>query len=236
MEVYDIMEEKKKSGKWNMLSSLVVCGFLVGGLCGGYLLLNEPVMNKSISDVVEDVITPNDGEWHDIMTVTMKDGKLVPLGEATPDGGSGFISIFLLDYAEDASVVLADNSTDWSAAATVRGYADADSFSEDTASEDPFFIVVRARFTKAVCYDEDDSQFVGNRTKCTITFSGDESGTITHYGNLTDGDTGGGWCSENESDGESLWVNFWYDDNDDGYRVTDDGSLVIESIVISAKY
>jgi hypothetical protein len=222
----------------NKLNVLLVCGFVFGAVasCGLVYLSNQDV-KESVNDIVGDIPLVGDKEeWHDIYTMTMKDGKLIPVGEATPAGGSGFISIFLLDYAQDAFVVLQNNATDWSASPNVRGYADADAFSEDTASEDPFFIVVRARFTKAVCYDEDDNIFVGNRTKCTITFAGDETGTITHYGNLTDGATGGGAASYNDSGGASLWINFFFDDGVDGYRVTDDGVLTISSIVISAKY
>lgn len=215
---------------------VIVVGISLGLVLSvmGFVLLNKPEMNKSISALTKDAISP-DGEWHDVMVMTMKDGVLMPLGEATPASGSGFLSIFLLDYGADVSL-LGDNATDWSVDANVHAYADADAFSEDTASEDPFRIVVRARFTKAVCFDEGDSQFVGNRTKCTITFTGDESGTITHYGNHTEGATGGGICSYNDSGGAALFVNFYYSDGVDGYRITDDGSLTISSIVISAKY
>ena len=211
--------------------------FVVGCLCLGITLSGIAYIytsgdNNVVSDALDEYIE-SEGEpvWH---TVFEYRPGLSPLGEATPTGGSGVVAVFLLDNAEDAFVVLADNTTDWSSDGTVLAYADSDGFSEDCPSEDSFNIVVRCRFTKAVCFDEGDNQFVANRTKCTITFSGDEAGTVTHYGNYTDGATGGGMPSENNSANASLWVNFWYEDAD--YHITDDGSLSIDSIVVSAKY
>jgi len=216
-----------------MLKAYLMVGvLLVGAVVSGFMMMNNPsVLDGKLDEVLSEPDVEAES-WHTIAVWT----PLTPLGEATPSGGSGFISIFLLDAAQDAFVVLQDNTTDWSASANVHAYADADAFSEDCPSEDPFHIVVRCRFTKDVCYDGSDSQFVANRTKCTITFSGDESGTITHYGNLTDGATGGGMPSNNSSTHPSLWVNFWFEDAVDGYRITDDGSLSIDSIVIAAKY
>ena len=199
----------------------VVVGLMLGMAMGGWMFYNYSFDKKVIVDDAEE-------SWHDLYVWT-------PLGEATPSGGTGVLSVFLLDYGVDPSI-LGANATDWSASGDVHAYADSDGFSEDCPSEDPFYIVVRCRFTKAVCFDEGDSQFIGNRTKCTITFSGDEAGTICHYGNHTEGATGGGICSYNDSGGDALFVNFYFDDNVDGYKITDDGSLVIDSIVVSAKY
>ena len=231
--------KKNKTKKFDIAKAGVVSGLLIAMVMGGFILFNAPgVVDKPLFaeplEFGEPLENENEYEesWH---TVAVWEPGLSPLGEATPSGGSGFISIFLLDYDEDPST-LSVNSTDWEVSADVHAYADGDAFSEDCASEDPFYIVIRARFTKAVCYDEGDSQFVGNRTKCTITFSGDESDTITHYGNHTEGATGGGICSDNDSAGDALFVNFYYDDNDNGYRITDDGSLTISLIEISAKY
>ena len=222
----------------NKKNILVIVGICFGLVlsCSGFVLLDKPVLNKPISNLVNDFIAPDDGEWHDIMIMKVKDGKLIPVGEAVPTGGNGFASIFLLDAGQDAFVVLQNNATDWEASGNVLAYADADAFSEDTPSNDVFHIVVRARFTKAVCFDEGDNQFVANRTKCTITYSlnGAASVSKTHYGNLTDGATGGGMPSENDSGHASLWVNFWFEDA--GYKIDDDSSLVISQIVISAKY
>lgn len=216
-----------------MYKAIIIVGILVGAVVSGFALVNKPGVVEDIVDVVDEPSDNTEGSWH---TVAVWRPGLSPLGEADPGAGSsGFLSIFLLDYAADVST-LGINGTDWEASGNVHAYADTDAFSEDVPSEDPFRIVVRARFTKAVCFDEGDNQFVGNRTKCKITFSGDESGTIVHYGNHTEAATGGGICSYNDSGGDALFVNFYFSDGVNGYRITDDGSLTISLIELSAKY
>lgn len=214
-----------------MAKAGVISGLLIGMIMGGFVLFNAPsIVDKTFA---EPDINEYEETWH---TIASWEPGLSPLGEADPGvGASGFLSIFLLDYGADPGD-LGVNATDWSASGDVHAYADTDAFSEDTPSEDPFYIVVRARFSKAVCYDEGDAQFSGNRTKCKITFSGDEADTIIHYGNHTEGATGGGICSYNDSGGDALFVNFYFDDNNDGYRITDDGSLTISLIELSARY
>jgi len=213
--------------KINIMIVGIVSGLLLFGSAYGILLHTQ-----NLDDLKKIVSNDDEAGWH---LVDVYSPGLTPLGEVADPGtgGTGFASIFLLDYDSDPAT-LWDNTTDWENAADVHAYADEDAFSEDTPSEDPFYIVVRARFTKDVCWD--GAQFVGNRTKCEITFSGDEADTIVHYGNHTMGATGGGICSENNSGNASLWVNFYFDDNDDGYRITDDGTLTIDSIKIYAKY
>jgi len=208
-----------------MYKEIIVGSLFLGAAISGLILMNQPTLEK-ITDNNKDEYE----QWHEVAAWN----PLTPLGEATPDGGSGVLAVFLLDYAADVSG-LANNATDWSASGDVHAYADSDAFSEDTPSEDAFVIVVRCRFTKAVCYDDGDSQFVGNRTKCTITFSGDVSDTITHYGNHTESATGGGICSYNDSGGDALFVNFYFTDAD-GYEINDDGSLSIDTITVAAKY
>ena len=248
--------KKQKPKKFDIAKAGVISGLLIAAVMGGFILFETPNMLKDSigielsdnnpveyeeSDEVSTDIEGNENEqyeesWH---TVAIWEPGLTPLGEVADPGGdgTGFAAIWLWDYGQDPTGnAFGNNGTDWENDANVHAYADEDAFSEDCPSEDPFYICVRARFTKAVCYDEGDSQFVGNRTKCTITFSGDESDTITHYGNHTHGATGGGICVENNSANASLWVNFYFDDNDDGYRITDDGSLTVSLIEISAKY
>ena len=245
--------KKQKPKKFDIAKAGVISGLLIAAVMGGFILFETPNMLKDSigielsdsnpveyeesdegsTDIEGDENEQYEESWN---TVASWEPGLTPLGEVADPGGdgTGFASIFLLDYGEDPST-LGVNATDWSASAVVHAYADSDDFSEDCPSEDPFYIVVRARFTKAVCYDEGDSQFVGNRTKCTITFSGDGAGTITHYGNHTESASGGGICSDNDSGGASLWVNYYFDDGD-GYKLTDDGSLTVSLIEISAKY
>ena len=224
------MENKKKKfdKKAGIISGIIAT--LLIGCCAYYLMYNTPIVDDNILNPLDENI---EEEWH---TIAIWEPMLIPLGEADPgQGNSGFLACFLLDYGQNPTT-LGNNATDWSASGNVHAYADTDAWSEDCPSEDPFYIVVRARFTKAVCYDEGDSQFVGNRTKCKITFSGDEAGTIIHYGNHTHGSTGGGICSENQTGGDALFVNFYFDDGSDGYRITDDGSLTVSLIELSAKY
>ena len=229
--------KKIETKKIDIAKAGVISGLLIVVMMGGFVLFNAPsIVDEPI--VAEPLENKNEYEesWH---TVAIWEPGLTPLGEVADPGGdgTGFAAIWLWDYGQDPTGnAFGNNGTDWENDANVHAYADEDAFSEDCPSEDPFYICVRARFTKAVCYDEGDSQFVGNRTKCTITFSGDESDTITHYGNHTHGATGGGICVENNSANASLWVNFYFDDNDDGYRITDDGSLTVSLIEISAKY
>jgi len=228
--------KKTETKKYDIAKAGVISGLLIGLVIGGFILFNAPsIVDEPI--VAEPLENKNEHmeSWH---TVSVWNPDLTPLGEVADPGGdgTGFASIFLLNYTDYTPGILGDNTTTWNNHAGVYAYADTDSFSNDTPSEAGFYIVVRARFTKAVCYDGSDSQFVGNRTKCTITFSGDESDTITHYGNHTEGTTGGGICSDNDSGHASLWVNFYFEDNDDGYRLTDDGTLTVSLIEISAKY
>jgi len=117
----------------------------------------------------------------------------------------------------------------------VSGYVDADNHpSVDLASEDPFYFVVRCRFNSTV---KDGADFVGSRCRVTLTVSGDE--TISAVAQTGDDDgsdnNGGGQVSRNDTGDDFIWINFWWDDNSDGYRITDDGSLTW-SITIEAKY
>ena len=218
-----------------MFKAIIIVSMFVGAVVSGFVFVNtNDVDTRNLVASINPNTVNDDAEesWH---KVAMWQPGLMPLGEATPSGGSGVLAVFLLDFGVADISMLGNNATDWSSSGDVHAYADADDFSEDTPSEDAFHIVVRCRFTKAVCFDAGDSQFVGNRTKCTITFSGDESGTITHYGNHTEDTTGGGICSYNDSGGDALFVNFYFTDAD-GFTISDDGSLSIDSIVVSAKY
>ena len=159
-----------------------------------------------------------------------------PTGENDPgvDTG-GFMSIFLLDYGAVPATVLANNATDWnSTGGTTHGYADHDNFVNDSVSEDPFYVVVRARFTQAQAMG--GGAWNGSRCRVTLTTSGDETISFTVVGNGTAETNGGGIESDNNSAYTHLYINFFWDDNSDGYRILDDGSLNIVSIVIDAKY
>jgi len=147
-----------------------------------------------------------------------------PLGENDPGAGTGgFMSIFWLDYEEDPATVLANNATDWSASGDVHAYEDTDGTTTDTVSEDPSYIVVRACFTQDQAMS--DGNWNGSRTRCTLTCSGDETISQVIWGNGTAETYGGGIESDNDSDFDKLYINFYFDDDSDGYRILDDGSI-----------
>ena len=159
------------------------------------------------------------------------------IGENDPGAGTGgFMSCFLLNYTETPTVALEDNTTDWNTTGgNVSGYADYDDWSRDAVSENPFYVVVRCCFTQAQAMS--GGAWNGSRTRVTLTASGDE--TIAAYviwGNGTAETYGGGIESDNDSDFDKLYINFYWDDNDDGYSIDDDGSLTISEIKIEAKY
>ena len=60
--------------------------------------------------------------------------------------------------------------------------------------------------------------------------------TVTIIGNNTANNTGGGYPSSNDTSEEFIWINFFWDDNNDGYQITDDGTLTISLITIEARY
>lgn len=186
----------------------------------------------SINNVDTFVVDNNNAEaeltWQTIYVWT-------PTGENDPGHETGgFMSCFMYDYAETPTLDLADNTTDWSTNTSVVAYADADDWSEDTASENASYIVVRAGFTLAQAAS--GGVYNGSRCRVTLTTTGDETISQTITGNNTAETYGGGIESENSTDEPKIYINFYFDDNSDGYRVTDDGSIVVTSIVIDAKY
>jgi len=209
------MSGKKK----NVIQAGVVIGVAVALLSVFYAvsIVNEPLL-----------LSDEEAEWHVVDMITP---ELLITGENSLSGGdSGWLSTFILDYAEDPGTVLANNATDWSAAATARGYVDADDTDTDLASEDPGYFVVRCRFNDSV---KDGSDFIGSRCRCTLTVSGDETiSGVAQVGDSSDG-TGGGVVSQNGTD--YIYINFYWDDDSDGYRITDDGSLDW-SITVEEKY
>lgn len=193
------------------------------------------VYNTNITDdnILKDILNENEEYQEEEVWQVIYQGN--PLGENTPAAeAGGFMSCFLLDYGQDPATVLANNATDWSAAATVHAYADSDDWSEDSPSEDPFYVVVRTRFTETQA--KDGANWNGSRCRITLTASGDEAISQTIVGNNTAETYGGGIESDNNSAYNHLYINFYFDDNSDGYRITDDGSLTISEIKIEAKY
>jgi len=153
-------------------------------------------------------------------------------------GESAWLSFFCLDYAETPGTALVHNLTDWSAATNTSGYQDIDDAAPmDLKSEDPFYFVCRARINASHCADS--GIFFGNRTRCHLTVTGDE--TITNAmvsGDNTSRTSGGGMVCYNlttAQGGVFIFINYYIDDNSDGYRITDDGSLTW-NITVMARY
>ena len=206
--------------------------FVVGCLCLGitlsgigYYITSD---NNIISDAVDEYIeSESEPVWH---TVFEYRPSLSPLGEADPgDDATGILSIFGLNYSETPGDVLQGNGTDWEAniGNNVSWYADSDGFSEDSNADEGFYFVVRVRVNKTHCWDSGDNQFVHTRVRVNITTSGDE--TIA-------GTSGTAVVSQNSTSDDYIWINYYWDDGDNGYRVTTDGSITISEIKLECKY
>lgn len=222
-----------KNGK----KAIMICVLMVGLLASGFGIVQIQSPEKQMINLNTNNGDGDDMEWHDIYKMDMKTGELIPTGEYTSTS-YGFRSCFLLDFAQVPFTVLKINGTNWQTSPNVHAYADADGWNVNCKSADPFFIVVRARFTRSYCYNEGKGKWEGNRTKCTISFSENGGGTVTqtHYCNQTTSTLGGGVASDNNSANYSFYANYWFSDAGDGYVINDDSTLVISSIIISAKY
>jgi len=169
-------------------------------------------------------------EWHVIWK-----GNAATAAEADPGAGeSGWLATWCYDYAETPSDdnATAGNYDTWTT--NVSGYQSTDNAEAmDLASEDPFYFVVRCRFSDVHCGDA--GTLMSNRCRVALTVSGDETiSDVYLYGHDTDlADGGGAFVCVNNSNW--LYINFYWDDNSDGYRITDDGSLAW-NITISAQW
>jgi hypothetical protein len=187
-------------------------------------------MYAVVSIVQEELYEP---QWREIARITP---ELLATGDYDPGAGvSGWLSTFLLDYTEDPATVLANNATDWSSAATAMGYVDTDNTDTDIEHSRAFYFVVRCRFNDTV---KIGGNFDPSRTRVTLTVSGDETiSAVAITGDDTTINVGGGRAviSQNDSGDDFIWINFVWDDDNDGYRILADGSLDW-SLLIEAKY
>jgi len=201
---------------------------LKAGIVSGLVVLSVVVAMVGVSYLQQPV--DEEPMWHTVAVVT---SDMLILGENDPGAStSGWLATFCLDYAETPGTCLASNASGggYDGWGNVSGYVDADDTDTDLASEDPFYFVVRCRFNDSV---KDGADFIGNRCRCTLTVSGDETiSAVAQVGDVSD-TTGGGVVSQNGTD--YIYINFYWDDNSDGYRITDDGTLTW-SILIEAKY
>jgi len=223
------MNKRQKGTLFGAGASIVGAIVLIAGITS-LVIYDKP---DSLIDDIIDIVTPEDEmEWHVVQVITP---EMLATGENTPDDDdTGWCSTFCLDYAETPATCLASNATNgaydgWS---NVSGYVDTDDTDTDLKSEDPFYFVARCRFNDTV---QSAGLFQGTRCRATLTVTGDESiTTCTQTGDQTNA-TGGGIVSFNDSSEDFIFINFYWDDNSDGYRILDDGSLAW-SLTIEAKY
>jgi len=214
------MNMKKDRNKKAIYLAILVVGMLWASMA--FTIFSSDITNKNMHEKVD---TDDNIEWHKIATITPDN-----IGDYDPGAGSsGWIETFCLDYGQDPDTVLANNATDWSGEATARGYVDGDGETIDLASEDPFYFVVGCRFNDDA---KDGDTWNWSRFRVNLTVSGDE--TISAVGEYDNSSTNGDFVvSDTQSD--MLWGFFYWDDGDDGYRITDDGNINW-AITIYAKY
>lgn len=200
--------KKRKGLRWGFTTGIVLFSMIM------YMTFPHPEM-----------LVKDDGTWHIIF-----DSHLVSAAE--PDAGSyGWLATFLYDYAEDPDKM--DNGTWYESASNVSGYIQNDGGQAKVASEHGSYIVVRVKFNKDQCYDGGDSQWVHTRTKCHLTCTGlmdaedltSSPGSYSLYENSV----------ANDSSGTNLYINFYWDDGVDGYKIPDDGTMAW-NITVYAKY
>jgi len=165
-------------------------------------------------------------------------GSLAEAAEADPGAGaSGFLEVFFINHTATPTTAYDENSSatleSW-CVANMPGktpYANADSFYVELQSEQSFDFVVRARFNKTHCWDVD--KFIGARTRVRITVT---SSDWADGENIADA-IGGRVESYNNTGADYIWENFyWNADDNNGYQITDDGTITISEISIEAQF
>lgn len=215
-------EEKSFVSRKAGFYSIVIVGLLLVAGSVYFTVDENDIVDEVLDEILDD--TPVYEEtWHLVQQVSWN-----TVGENDP-GDEGWLSTFQLDYGQVPETVLANNATDWSADANTRGYVDTDNTEADLKSEDPAYFCVRCK------YDNDAMEgatWNWSRFRVNLTVSGDE--TISGVGEY-DNSSSAGDAVISASDTTHIYINFWWDDGVDGYRITDDGSLVW-SISIYEKY
>lgn len=203
---------EKKAGRRNIAIIVLVVAGMVWAAGSG--------MFPSI------VQNPETFEWQ----VVWK-GNLATAAEADPgSGATGFLEIFTHNHEADPGTAYAENSS-----ATLEGdslaYASADNFNEEMDSETAFDFVVRARFNRTHCYDAD--HFDGSRCRVKVTISSDDWADGESISDVE----GTAVESANNSDYNYIYINFyWNADDNNGYQLSDDGTITVTEISIEAKF
>ena len=203
------MKKEKKEVKKAGVRVGVISGLIVAILLMSFTLPTPVIENE-------------EGTWH----IIWKGNSASAAENAPGSGASGWLATFCLDYAVIAPGALASNATDgnYDTWGNVSGYVNTDDTDTDLKSEDPFNFTVRGRFNKSHCWD--GSAFIDSRCSIRLTVSGDE--TISDV-------EGTRVVSRNDTGDNYIWINFYWTDGVDGYRILDDGSMAW-NVTISAKY
>lgn len=219
----------KKAG---ILSAMLVMSIVAIVLLAN-ISITETTDNLKATDDINSIIKEEEGEWRLKQTVNSKGEIWNALGT---DAGSCWDSMFHLDYAQTPSTYLVDNSTDFSSDPNCDGFVSSDNQETDLASENGAFICCRCHFDDTA---KDGASWDWERFKVSLTVSGDEtiSAREESVNSSNDGsNTGDAVVQTTGGIGtDYIYIVFYWDDNSDGYRITDDGSLVW-SISIYEKY
>jgi len=148
--------------------------------------------------------------------------------EANPGGGAGtgFLGIYCYPHSADPGTDYATNLSEGSALA----YADTDDFSEDLASETSFDFVVKARWNRTHAYNVD--QFDDSRCRVNLTATSSDWAVGSSISDVT----GTLVVTSNESDGDFIWAQIYWNNAGSGYQLADDGTITVSEISIEAKY
>jgi hypothetical protein len=217
----------KKAG---ILSAMLVC-FTVAILLFTNITLKTAEKTNENNDI-NSIIEEDNGEWHLRETVNSKGEIWKALGT---DAGSCWDSAFHLDYAQTPSTYLVDNSTDFSSDPNCDGFVSSDNQETDLASENGAYICFRCHFDDTA---KDGASWDWERFKVSLTVTGDESISREEMVNSSNDGSNTGDAVVQTTGGigtDYIYIVFYWDDNSDGYRITDDGSLDW-SISIYEKY
>jgi len=162
-------------------------------------------------------------------------GNIATAAESTPaSGATAFLEIFAINHSASPGTDYARNtSSDFETwcDANGLGYANADEFNEEIASEVSFDFLVRARFNKTHCWD--GSKFIDTRCRIKMTVTSDD---WLDGENIADVE-GTLVVSYNNSGANFIWVNcYWDADDTNGYQLSDDGTITVSEISIEAKF
>ena len=223
--------KKEKGNKKNkagyILLTFVVIGMLWASFSFSILTRDSIPVVDDLSDKLNDIFEDEKPmEWHTVAVIKSTD----PLGEYNPGvEASGWLSFFVLDYGETPGTVLAYNATDWSSDATAMGYVDTDNTETELKANDPGYFVARVQYNITHC--KQGGTWNISRARCKLNVGGDE--TVTNdYAVYGDGEDE---AVESANFTDLMYVNFYWDDGSDGYRILSDGDLTW-AIEIEAKF